>query len=109
MNKETNTFNIIKALHSESKIRILIDITQKKSTNVTSIVDHTKISRTNVSNHLSEMVELNILTVEQEGRKRFYQFNEDMRKENKSMINEIINAYLTCPCLCECGKRKKGC
>ena len=108
MEKETNTLNIIKALHAESKIIILIEIMDKCSTNVTNIVKHTKISRTNVSNHLTEMVDLNILKVEQKGRERHYEFNNDLREEVREMIKLMTEAYLTCPCLLG-GHRKKGC
>lgn len=98
MIKKQNTLEIIKALHSESKLIILSKIFQMKKMNVSRIVEVTRIGRTNVSNHLSQLVKLHVLKVETEGRERFYDLDDSLSKEDYEMIKTMSLAYCTCNC-----------
>ena len=102
MKKKQNTLDIVKAMHSESKLIILSKLINNRPMNVSKIVELTKISRTNVSNHLKQLVDLHVLKVEQEGRERYYSFENSLTKEDFNMIDSTCNAY----CSCSCSKGK---
>lgn len=98
MNKKQNTLDIVKSLHSESKLIILSTIQKHGKMKVNDIVLYSGISRTNVSNHLNALVKLAVLSVEQASRERYYFFDESITKADNEMICSIIGAYTTCSC-----------
>ncbi len=99
-----NIYEVNKIMSSENKSKIISHFWNCKChcKHVGFLETRMNINQSNLSKHISGLLKLDILKFKQSGKERFYEINQDWKKEWFNIVDPMINSKENSSFQCDC-------